>query len=86
MCIGYFAVQNHHLQPGQQSAQLDALREALTGAEETLLVLDKDGTVLQRIWCLYEAWQACRAGPGKLRLLASDIELTNLREVRKLCV
>eukprot|EP00955_Chlamydomonas_euryale_P098219 365127-Chlamydomonas_euryale.AAC.3 len=38
------------------------------------------GTVLSRIWCLYEAWQSGRKGPGSLLLLSYGITFNKLEK------
>jgi len=65
-------------------ALLLALREMVQDAVQTLMVLDCDGDVLDRLWCLYDAWQAGRKGKGSLLLLAYGVDDKQLRRAEKL--
>ena len=55
--------------------------EAVHDAEETLMVLDPEGSLLTRIWCLYEAWQSSKAGDNKLRMLSYGLDFKKLEKV-----
>ncbi|GLI64287.1 hypothetical protein VaNZ11_007468 [Volvox africanus] len=81
--LGMFAINQHNTrgQADSQNGDLLHLDEAVLDAVETLMVLDKAGTPLTRIWCLFEAWTAGRKGPGKLRLLSYGILFKHLEEI-----
>ncbi|GLC46569.1 hypothetical protein PLESTB_001620200 [Pleodorina starrii] len=78
MWFDMFAINQHK---PLQSGDLPTLGEAVRNAEGTFMVLDRAGTPLKRIWCLYEAWQSSMAGPGKLRILSYGIDFEDLKQV-----
>lgn len=52
--LDIFAInQNEGASQGDDLAQL---KEVVEYADQTLMILDKEGSVLTRIWCLFEAW------------------------------
>ncbi|GFR47675.1 hypothetical protein Agub_g9420, partial [Astrephomene gubernaculifera] len=59
--LDIFAINQHEI-TDETDFDLAAVAEAVHDAECTLMVLDAEGTVLTRIWCLYEAWQSMKAG------------------------
>ncbi|KAG1668517.1 hypothetical protein FOA52_012111 [Chlamydomonas sp. UWO 241] len=75
--IDIFAMNQHCNLEGE----LQQLKEVIADAESTLMVVDQAGAVLTRIWCLYEAWQAGRNGPGRLALLSYGTDFESLRKV-----
>ena len=50
-------------------------------AERTLMVLDEEGAILTRIWCLYEAWQTSIKSKEALVLMSYGIEFESLDKV-----
>ena len=44
------------------------------------MVLDPEGALLTRIWCLYEVWQSIKAG-DKLRVLLYGLHLDEVEKV-----
>ncbi|KAG1677967.1 hypothetical protein FOA52_001385 [Chlamydomonas sp. UWO 241] len=77
--IDIFAINQH---PGaEQDGDLERLKEVVADCDQMVMVLDSDGKLLTRIWCLYEAWQAGRKGPGSLLLLSYGIDLDPLKQV-----
>ncbi|GIL83783.1 hypothetical protein Vretifemale_12537 [Volvox reticuliferus] len=81
--LDLFAVNQHNTrgQADNQDGDLLHLDEAVQDAVETLMVLDREGTPLTRIWCLFEAWTAGQKGPGKLRLLSYGILFEDLEKI-----
>ncbi|GIL87932.1 hypothetical protein Vretimale_6273 [Volvox reticuliferus] len=75
-----FAISQHN-PGGADSGDLSVLHEVIQDAEGTLMVLDGEGTALTRIWCLYEAWQTYKAGPGKIQLLSYGLDYDELKKV-----
>ena len=58
--LDIFAINQH---PGtNQQNDLMGLKEVVEDADKTLMVLDLQGVILTRVWCLYEAWLTSRAG------------------------
>ena len=65
-----------------QGDDLSQLKEVVEDANQTLMILDKEGSVLTRIWCLFEAWHTgkkCRM--GALRLLSYGVKWAALQKV-----
>ncbi|KAG1659926.1 hypothetical protein FOA52_015364 [Chlamydomonas sp. UWO 241] len=60
-----FAINQHAFE-----GDLGRLQEVVADAEQTQMIIDQEGAVLTRIWCLYEAYQAGLRGPGSLALLS----------------
>ena len=48
----------------------DNLQKAIEGTKMTLFCLDDELTSITRIWCMFEVWQAFRAGKGGSKLQA----------------
>ena len=69
------------------------VKDVVEDADKTLMVLDPQGAILTRIWCLYEAWQTSRKGANDsvalnrnegnsaLVLMSYGIELEPLKDV-----
>ena len=77
--LDIFAInQNEGSSQGDDLAQL---KEVVEDAEQTLMILDKEGSVLTRIWCLFEAWHTGKKGPGNLRLLSYGLKWTAVQKV-----
>ena len=53
-------------------------------AERTLMVLDEEGEILTRIWCLYEAWQTSIKSNEALVLMSYGIDIDPLEQVGNL--
>ncbi|KAG1663281.1 hypothetical protein FOA52_006322 [Chlamydomonas sp. UWO 241] len=60
------------------------LRDMVQDARQTLMVLDGDGEVLDRLWCLYDAWQSGRKGHGSLVLLSYGVGPEQLQRAETL--
>ena len=59
------------------------LKDVVVSSVQTLMVLDEQGSVLTRIWCLYEAWQTSLKGRD-LVILSYGIDVNALIEVRNI--
>ena len=46
------------------------------------MVLDEEGAILTRIWCLYEAWKTSSKGREALVLMSYGIDFEPLEKVR----
>ena len=46
------------------------------------MVLDEEGSILTRVWCLYEAWKSCLKGREALVMMSYDVEFEKLEKVR----
>ena len=57
-----------------QGNDLSQLKEVVEDCDQTLMILDKEGSVLTRIWCLFEAWHTGKKGSGALRLLCYGVD------------
>ncbi|GLC45508.1 NACHT domain- and WD repeat-containing protein 1 [Pleodorina starrii] len=81
--LDMFAINQHPDAPGStQANDLSQLHEVVGRSEQTLLVLDRGGLVLTRIWCLYEIWHTVqRKGAEGLRVLAGPLEFSELAHV-----
>ncbi|GFR50272.1 hypothetical protein Agub_g12459 [Astrephomene gubernaculifera] len=78
--LDIFAINQHP--DTTQAEDLSKLQEVVGSSQATLLVLDGDGQVLTRIWCLYEIWQTVRQRGAKgLRVLAGQLHHTHLARV-----
>uniref|UniRef100_A0A7S2QU83 NACHT domain-containing protein n=1 Tax=Chlamydomonas chlamydogama TaxID=225041 RepID=A0A7S2QU83_9CHLO len=66
--LDIFAVNQH---PGaEQADDLRNLKAAIQIASGTLVILDKEGGPLRRVWCLYEFWNTLKVkGPEGLHML-----------------
>ena len=66
---------------------LQLLEKVVHDAKQTLMVLDVQGSLLKRIWCLFEAWHSglkeenAQSGP-KLLMLCYNIDLPTLVKVQ----
>jgi hypothetical protein len=77
--LDIFAInQNEGSSQGDDLAQL---KEVVEDADQTLMILDKEGSVLTRIWCLFEAWHTGKKGPGTLRLLSYGLKWSAVQKV-----
>ncbi|KAG1667843.1 hypothetical protein FOA52_011031 [Chlamydomonas sp. UWO 241] len=70
-----FAISQHAWE-----SDLGRLQEVVADAEQTLMIIDQEGAVLTRIWCLYEAFHAGRKGARCLALLSHGIDFTSLEK------
>ncbi|GIL50307.1 hypothetical protein Vafri_6512 [Volvox africanus] len=78
--LDIFAINQHPSE--QQANDLAQLQEVVGASEATLLVMDRYGTVLTRIWCLYEIWQTVRQrGSEALCVLAGPLDFEELVHV-----
>lgn len=61
---------------------VDSFEETLRHTSVTLFHLDKQGTALRRVWCLYELWKTfVHRGAGTLQVMSYDIAWTQLKEI-----
>ena len=69
--------------PGaSQGNDLSQLKEVVADCDQTLMILDDKGSVMTRIWCLYEAWHSGRKGiQGALKLLTYGVKWEALEKV-----
>ncbi|GLI63213.1 hypothetical protein VaNZ11_006069 [Volvox africanus] len=78
--LDIFAINQHPSE--QQANDLAQLQEVVGASEATLLVMDRYGTVLTRIWCLYEIWQTVRQrGSEAVCVLAGPLDFEELVHV-----
>ena len=64
-----------------QGDDLSQLKEVVEDADQTLMILDREGSVLSRIWCLYEAWHTGKKGKDALKLMAYGVSWEQLEKV-----
>ena len=64
-----------------QGDDLSQLKEVVEDCDQTLMVLDNEGSVLTRIWCLFEAWHTGKKGKDALKLLAYGVKWEQLERV-----
>ncbi|GAX80735.1 hypothetical protein CEUSTIGMA_g8170.t1 [Chlamydomonas eustigma] len=63
--IDIFSLKQHKKEEtSTDQATLTMLKDVVTNVQQTLIVLDRDGLVLRRVWVLYEAWLTLIAHPS----------------------
>ena len=72
--VDIFAITQHNT--GRYQADRLTWPEGLAACETTLLCVDREGAVLQRLWCLYEVWRSYTTkGPQALTILGYHMDV-----------
>ena len=79
MWLDIFAINQN--EGASQGDDLSQLKEVVEDCDQTLMVLDNEGFVLTRIWCLFEAWHSGKKGKNALKLLAYGVMWEQLGKV-----
>ena len=72
---------NHQSPTSSYLSPVQGLKDVVEDAKSTLMVLDEEGAILTRIWCLYEAWQTSIKSKEALVLMTYGIKIEPLEKV-----